>query len=209
MEQYTQFLLGRHRLDHAWFVPSIDESAQMQPMRSIHTLGFHIQSALNRGMLQHGLEAGAHIGWNNSSYRIVFADERHSMLIRNSFRSGDFSLGLFASFKPVPNLRFYAGAGPTVYWGRLPRFHGDNNSYRYEEEYHSIGTDGLEIDNRSHRYDIGMGLYARAGAEVIFHNGTSIGLAVRKLDATLSFGEYGRMRLREPQYLLTVGYYYL
>lgn len=177
-------------------------------MSSIHTLGYHMHSAHNRGMLQYGLEAGAHIGWNNSSYRIRLGDGRSSMSIRNDFRSGDFLFGVFTSFKPVPGLRFYGGTGPAVYWGRMPRVDGYNNNYPHDEEYHSIGTDGLVIDNQSHRYDIGLALYARAGAELIFRNGASIGFVVRKLDATLAFGKHGRVRLREPQYLFTMGYHY-
>lgn len=204
VEQYGQILFGSHRLEHAWFRPDIDESARAQSIRSIHTLGYHLHSAHNRGQLQYGLEGAVYIGWDSQrDYRIVLGGEQTSVSVRSDFRSGDVSFGVFTSIKPVPGLRLYSGLGPSLYWGRLPRYQNRDSG-----QYQSISSGPLIIDNQKNRYDLGVALYARVGAEVIFPNGTSLGFAARKLDATLSFGEHGRVRLGEPQYLFTVGYYY-
>lgn len=202
--EYGQFLIGSHRLDHAWFATDTADPPQIQPIRSIHTFGYHLQSPQRSGMLEYGLEGGIYLGYDSQrTYRVVLASGQSSVNIRSHFWNGDVSAGVFASINPLPGLRFYTGVGPSLYWGQLrrPEAHTSSNSDT------GTGVATIVIDNRRNRYDVGLGLYARAGVEVLFANGTSLGFAVRQLDATLGFGVSGRVRLREPQYLLTVGYY--
>ncbi|WP_111642449.1 hypothetical protein [Marinimicrobium alkaliphilum] len=195
---HVQVTLGSHRLNQDY--RTSDPWENLMDVRSLHTLGYFYQRPADVGWLQYGLEGGGHVGYDSDrELLVVIGGGNSGVSVYSDLWSGDIAGGIFVSATPVTSLRFYAAAGPSLYWGALRRSdRGSGTSVQ--------GTAGdVTVDTRTHRYDLGLGLYRRAGVELIFPNGFALGASVRRLDATLDFRAAGSVRMNQTYTSLTLG----
>jgi hypothetical protein len=131
---------------------------------------------------------------------LVISGDGSRINIRSRLWAGDLSAGAFLSAQPLDGLRFYAGAGPLLYWGQLRR---------YEDASESQGgqapSGAIVIDTRRNRYDLGVAFYGRVGVELMPVPGFTIGLSARRTTAELDFGQSGFIDMKRVNYMLTLG----
>ena len=142
----------------------------------VDLLGFDTQQPWGGTTLKYGLEGGALLSWESEIRSIVVtggdgganvavAADISALLI-------DVYAGVYCSFEPSKWVRIYAGAGPLVMYGQR------------ETETLAADDDKLASESES---GLGIGIYGRAGFDVIFKNDIGLTVGARLTRTTLSF----------------------
>lgn len=198
--RYVQGTLGRFDV-YSRGRETEASTSETEWKRSFNSVGFVGQLASDHGDFQYGLEVGAQVGYDsNSGYTLRLAGSNSQVRVRSEQWLGDFSLGGFVSFRPESWLRFYASAGPALYWGRV-----GSPDYYYDD---ARDRNRLSVDLTGEERDLKLVPYARLGLEVTVNRKINLGINVRRLNGELDFGRWGRTTLDEPAYMLTIGYHY-
>ncbi len=152
--------------------PSVEADSEISLMP---TLGIVGGMPLLKGSAILGLEGGVLFGWRNDSVTAV----GHNGTLRVNFDNKLYLLDLFLGPYVGTNLgqrsRIYAGAGPLLMVGQYDKRTNDHIS-----ESETIREDKTSMVS-------GAGLYARAGIEFMFEDGSMMGLCVRGFKSKLDF----------------------
>jgi hypothetical protein len=198
---YLQVWLGALDTDSSWEVsdPSTGESA-IGDLGTLPFGGGAGQQLWGDGAWQYGYEGGALATWKNDNTE--FRGRNGTLLIEidNTFFAFGVFMGGVVSVNPLPNLRLYAAAGPSVTWGFLDDDDdGDNNNLPPPPGNSFV----IDLDDGSN--DVSVTAYARAGFEIILNNGFAFGFSVRYADDEFNFDDAGDLTLDDPLWLLTLG----
>lgn len=142
----------------------------------INTIGLDVQKTLHPGALIYGYETGAMVSLDSTvrrfrassgseGGRVAVAVDIDSILV-------DYYFGGYLGIEPVRWFRLYAGAGPLIIWGSR------------ETKTEATATEPANSDSES---GLGVGLYGRAGVDILFTETFGINAGVRVTETTLSF----------------------
>ncbi len=206
--RYSHFYIGNQSLDNAWSLRDQAGRRYHADGVTLRTLGASLQRSEVAGWLQYGLEGALQTSYeNNTKWFFRFDDQGATLAIAvdSDLWLTDVSMGAFAAVQPLPWLRAYASAGPAIYWGHL----------RHRDAAADPGSSGatiilgdLMVDTRTSNNRFDFALYGRAGVDLVFPRGVTLGLGLRQSNAQLDFGSRGRIRLSEPQLLINLGAVY-
>jgi len=142
----------------------------------IYLLGADAQKPLGGEILKYGIEGGGLFNWDSDTRRLAASSGESGGQVAvaidiNSFLI-DFYFGGYLSFEPAKWLRLYVGAGPLIIWGL------------WETEAEDPEAEMLRSESES---NLGAGIYARAGLDIIFTENIGLTVGSRINQTTLSF----------------------
>jgi len=152
--------------------PSVEAESEISLMA---TLGICGNMPLLKGPPILGLEGGALFGWRNDSVTAVGRNGTLRVNFDNKLYLLDLFLGPYVSTNLGQRSRIYAGAGPLLMVGQY-----DKRTDEHMSESETIREDKTSMVS-------GAGLYARAGIEFMFEDGSMMGLCVRGFKSKLDF----------------------
>lgn len=205
-KRYAHFSIGEHKLDDAWTLKDEEGTDYLGDIEKLRSLAFTLQTPLNHGVFQYGWEGAGSIAYerNVTVFLYVNGGATGTISVDSDLWTGDFSAGGFVSLEPTSWLRFYASAGPQIFWG-LVDSKDDEVSI---DSYPQTGARGssIVINTSSSDSDLGVGIYARAGVDLILPNGFILGGSIKQTNTELNFSGHGSVDLTEPFYQLTLGH---
>lgn len=121
-----------------------------------------------------GFEGGGELSWLNDRSKIVSSNGVTVVHMKNKMLMGNILLGGFVSSNPEANIRFYAGAGTSLNWGRMEvdANYPENNDEIYVSESES---------------SFGYGFYLRGGMEFMLADGGLVGLCAKLSTARIDY----------------------
>lgn len=152
------------------------------------------QQLWGSGAWQIGYEGGGMVTWKNDNTHFRGTNNAVQVTFDNTFVSFGVFMGGLVSVAPVPALRLYVAAGPSVTWAWV-----DNNN----DDSPPPGSTELAVDGSED--DVSVVAYARAGIEFVLGDGFMFGVSVRYADDEFQFGDAGDLEFDEPLWLLTLG----
>jgi hypothetical protein len=152
--------------------PSVEADSEISLMP---TLGICGNMTLLKGSATLGLEGGALFGWRNDNVTAVGQNGTLRVYFDNKLYLLDLFLGPNVSTNLGQRSRIYAGAGPLLMVGQY-----DKRTDEHMSESETIREDKISMVS-------GAGLYARAGIEFMFEDGSMMGLCVRGFKSKLDF----------------------
>jgi hypothetical protein len=163
---YGRFVLDTKDLDY-----EVDDY-------EVDLVGFDTQQSWGGERLKYGLEGGALVSWESDVRSIVVTGGGGGANIAVSADVSallfDIFLGGYLSFEPSQRVRIYAGAGPLVLWG--------------QRETDTLTANDETVENESES-GFGVGLYGRAGFDVIIKDNIGLTIGARITRTTLSFDD--------------------
>ena len=145
---------------------------------------------------QVGYEGGGLVSWKNDSSTFVGDSNRVRVKIDNTFLSLEVYFGAVLSVRPLPWLRLYAGAGPTLAYAYL-----DDSEDEREEDGAVVAGSGFSNSGSA----VSLTYYGRAGFEFETRNGFRFGAMARYAPHEFDFDDDVELELDTPQYFLTFG----
>ena len=143
---------------------------------SVNLVGYDAQQSRGGDTLKYGLEGGAFLSWESNVRSIVVTGGGSGANVRVSADISalliDIFLGGYLSVEPSPWVRIYAGAGPLILWGQR------------ETDTLTADDETVESDSES---GFGVGIYGRAGFDVISQENIGLTIGVRFTQTSLSF----------------------
>jgi hypothetical protein len=143
---------------------------------SVNLVGYDTQQCHGGDTLKYGLEGGALLSWESDVRSIVVTGGDGGAKVAVSADISalliDIFLGGYLSYEPSQWVRIYAGAGPLVLWGRR------------ETDTLTADDEPVESDSES---GFGVGIYGRAGFDVIFQENIGLTIGARFTQTSLSF----------------------
>ena len=195
---HLQVWLGALGTDDSWEVsdPGTGESV-LGDLGTLPFAGGAGQQLWGHGAWQYGYEGGALATWKNDNTSFRGANGTLRVTVDNTYFSAGVFMGGVLSVSPIPSLRLYVAAGPSVTWGFIDE---DDDEVEAPPPGSNVIIDLDDGDN-----DVSVVAYARGGVEIVLRNGFAFGFSVRYADDELDFDESGELELDEPLWLLTVG----
>lgn len=205
--RYAHFSIGDQHLDEAWTIEDLQGQKYSGDIDKLRSLGFTLQTPMNQGKLQYGWEGGASLAYERNTTFFLYVDggATGSISVDSDLWTGDLSAGGFISLAPTDWLRFYLSAGPQLYWG-LVKSKDDEPEIEPYTQQNPNNNATIIIDTSNDDSDFGVGLYGRAGVDLILSNGFIIGASVRQTTTDLDFSAHGDVDLQQPLYQLTLGH---
>jgi len=197
---YAQSWLGAVDTDRSWTLE--DQQADSRLEGDVGTLPY-IGGAGSRmwgERLRYGFEGGGLLSWKSDSVRLSSIGGGLRVEIENQLLSFEVFMGGLLSIEPVPGLRLYLAAGPSLAWARVK-----NDDDEAEVLPSAAGGSTIVIDLNSREDDFSAALYGRAGLEFEFANGFTLGASARYIEHNFDFGSSGELKLDEVQWFLTLG----
>jgi hypothetical protein len=143
---------------------------------SVDLVGYDTQQCHGGDRLKYGLEGGALLSWESDVRSIVVTGGGSGANVRVSADISalliDVFFGGYLSVEPSPWARIYAGAGPLFLWG--------------QRETDTLTADGETVESDSES-GFGVGIYGRAGFDVIFQENIGLTIGARFTQTSLSF----------------------
>jgi hypothetical protein len=143
---------------------------------SVNLVGYDTQQCHGGDTLKYGLEGGALLSWESDVRSIVVTGGDGGAKVAVSADISalliDIFLGGYLSYEPSQWVRIYAGAGPLVLWGR--------------RETDTLTADDEPVKSGSES-GFGVGIYGRAGFDVIFQENIGLTIGARFTQTSLSF----------------------
>lgn len=199
---YMQVWLGALGTDETWELE--DEQTGQSVLGDIGTLPFGGgagQQMWGEGRWQIGYEGGGLATWKSD--RTEFRGSNGTLRVRvdNTYFSFGVFMGGVVSVDPMPNLRLYAAAGPSITWAWV-----DDDDDDDDDPLTPLppGTN-IVIDFDDGGNDVSIVPYARAGIEIVLNSGFAFGVSVRYADDEFDFDDSGELELDDPLWLLTLG----
>lgn len=152
--------------------PSVEADSEISLMP---TLGICAVMPLLKRSATLGLEGGVLFGWRNDDVTAVGRNGTLRVYFDNKLYLLDLFLGPNVSTNLGQRSRIYAGAGPLFMVGQY-----DKRIDEHISESETIREDKTSMVS-------GAGLYARAGIEFMFEDGSMMGLCVRGFKSKLDF----------------------
>jgi len=155
-------------------------------------LGAAVMYPLSGERFQMGVEMGVTTGWD-ADRGLVRLNNATQTRSDNRLVLVDGFVGAYANVYLNRSWRLYGGAGPVLQFGSVDVEYTDENSERVD-----LNEDGF-----------GLGVYARAGVELLLWNGTWAGIGVRRLDSRFDpGGSLSDFDFEAMQYVFTATYRY-
>jgi hypothetical protein len=143
---------------------------------SVNLVGYDTQQCRSGDTLKYGLEGGALLSWESDVRSIVVTGGGSGANVRVSADISalllDIFVGGYLSVEPSAQVRIYAGAGPLFLWGR--------------RETDTLTADEETVESESDS-GFGVGIYGRAGFDLIFQENMGLTIGVRFTQTSLSF----------------------
>ena len=143
---------------------------------TVNLVGYDTQQSQGGDTLKYGLEGGALLSWESDVRRIVVTGGGGAANIAVSADISalliDIFLGGYLSFEPSRWVRIYTGAGPLILWGQR------------ETDTQTVDDETVESESES---GFGVGIYGRAGLDVIFRENIGLTIGARFTQTSLSF----------------------
>jgi len=195
---YVQVWLGGQSTDDgSWEIP--DPAGGQNVLGDLGTLPFGGgagQLFWGSGAWQIGYEGGALVTWKNDRTEFRGTNGTVQVVIDNTFVSAGVFMGGVVSVVPVRPLRLYVAAGPSVTWAWLQNDNDDQAAPPPGSNTNTINGDAN---------DVSVVPYARAGIEIVLHDGFTFGLSVRYADDEFQFDDAGDLKFDQVLWLLTLG----
>jgi hypothetical protein len=170
-------LVGDDLVGHTYYGKMIiqnDDPAVAGGDYELDIIGLDVQKALRPGILQYGYETGALVSLSSEvrRFRASSGSEGGTVAVSVEINSilVDYFSGGYIGIEPAKWLRLYAGAGPLITWGSR------------ERETEATDTEPASSETES---GWGLGLYLRAGADIIFTDTFGIHGGTRVTETTL------------------------
>jgi hypothetical protein len=196
---YAQSWLGAVDTDRAWSLSDEEGNEDFQgDVGTLPLLG-GAGSRLWGDRVRIGFEGGGLVSWKSRSLSFSSIDGGLRIEVENELLAFEVFAGALLSVSPIPRVRLYAAAGPSLAWARL------RNDDESAEVLPVASGSGIVIDLNSREDDFSAALYARAGLEIEVANGFAVGVSARYVDHEFDFGSSGRLRVDDVQWFLTVG----
>jgi opacity protein-like surface antigen len=143
---------------------------------SVNLVGYDTQQCHGGDTLKYGLEGGALLSWESDVRSIVVTGGGGGAKVAVSADTSalliDIFFGGYLSYEPSQRVRIYAGAGPLFLWGR--------------RETDTLTTDDETVESDSES-GIGVGIYGRAGFDLMFQENMGLTIGARFSQTSLSF----------------------
>lgn len=164
----------------------------------LNLFGLSGQLPYGGARVQYGLEYGVLLSLQSDTRSVVVTGGGGGGSIKVSVDIDalllDGFFGGFVSARPLKWLRLYLGAGPLLIYG---------------ERTSEPAEPAPEPYTSTKESDLGAGLYARAGVDIIFTDRFAIGASLRGTQTSLSFKEGGgKVDMEGWQYLIAMSYRY-
>ncbi|MEO0651294.1 MAG: hypothetical protein AAFZ65_11515 [Planctomycetota bacterium] len=132
----------------------------------------NLQSPFRRERLELGWEAGFSIAFESERDAVVIDDGTALIVSDNDLRLSDISGGLYAALNLGERVRVHGGAGPLFQIGSVELELGD--PINGEDELSESG--------------VGLGYYARVGADFYYSSSSAVGVSIRWIDSEVNLG---------------------
>ncbi|ARN74607.1 hypothetical protein [Oceanicoccus sagamiensis] len=201
--RYLHVMLGKLDAEDSWTIED-DNGDQVSADRDdLIYGGVAAQIGKGDGIFQYGFESGGLISFKNDTSYFIKSDGGATarLRVKNELWMLDLSLGGFVSVRPWSWLRVYASAGPSIMIGSMAI--DDDDVSVQPLDGGSIAD--IEFEPSSRETDVDVGVYGRAGIDIILNNGFVLGVSARKVDSEMDFGDNGIIELDDTQYFLTLG----
>lgn len=143
---------------------------------SVNLVGYDTQQCRGGDKLKYGLEGGALLSWESDVRSVVVTGGGSGANVAVSADVSalliDIFLGGYLSYEPSPWSRIYVGAGPLFLWG--------------QRETDTLTADDQPVESESESGS-GVGIYGRAGFDVIFQENIGLTIGARFTQTSLSF----------------------
>jgi hypothetical protein len=196
---YAQLWIGNQSVDQAWSLTDSDGADYLANLDKVRRLGFSFQAPYGKKTVEYGWDVSGSLGYEKGPKLFFLIDDQHSdiaLRFDGALWLANIDWGGFVSARPVSWLRFYASAGPSLYYGQ----------FRLEDSQASTtGSNSVVIDTRTSDNHLGVAAYGRLGFELIFSRDFTLGISARYSNVRYDFGNSGELDLTEPQFFLTLG----
>lgn len=186
---YNQIMLATMDLEE-------EEPGGGQGTYSMTYAGVAVQKPFGSQGLQVGFETGAYVSMDNDT-RLISASSGPQggtihVEIKNNMLLFDYFAGGFVALELARRLRWYAGAGPLLIYGRrLVEQDADDDGEKEEET----------------EADLSAGVYGRTGLEFFLTRRLGMGAGVRAMTSGLEFKETaGKIKIEGVQYYLNLSF---
>jgi hypothetical protein len=154
------------------------------------------QQLWGSGVWKIGYEGGGMFTWKNDNTQFFATNNSAQVSFDNTFFSFGVFMGALVSLTPVPPVRLYVAAGPSVTWAWLENNNNDDEP---------APSDTFVIDSDGTSNDVSVTAYARVGIDIVLRDGFTFGVSVRYADDEFDFDNAGKLEFNEPLWLLTLG----
>jgi hypothetical protein len=142
----------------------------------IRLFGADAQKPFGGKTFKFGIEVGGLFNWDSEVRSVAASSGKGGGMVAVSLDIEsflfDYYFGGYLSFEPARWIRLFVGAGPLIIWGW--------------REVQNEATDSQPSESES-EYDLGTGLYGRAGLDILIAKNVGLTAEVRSNKTTLSF----------------------
>jgi len=200
--QYVQFLAGELHLGDGSASITHEDTGFEAEVSTLPYLGGAVQQPLRDRRFGYGWEAGAFLSWKNDQVSYYAKSGGNGTQVRvnvdNAFWAIETFMGGYLQLKAADRARLYVSGGPLVMFGYA-------ESEDVDDEVTIQSATVIIKDGDSSDYDLSLGWYGRAGAEIRVGKNTWIGASVRYMDVELDLSDsLGDFSIDGEMYLLTV-----
>ncbi len=201
--RYLHVMLGKLDAEDSWTIEDEEGDDISADRDDLIYGGVAAQLSNSSGMFQYGFESGGLISFKNDTSYFIKSDGGATarLQVKNELWMLDLSLGGFVSVRPASWFRVYLSAGPSIMIGSMAI---DDDDVSVEPVDGGSSAD-IEFNPSSRETDVDVGIYGRAGIDIILSNGFVMGVSARKVDSEMDFGDNGVIELDDTQYFLTLG----
>ena len=206
---YAQVLLGQLQLDDDSLTLTREGEQYDGKLDSLPYLGAAAQVVWRDDVIGYGWEGGGFVSWINDHVDYFALSDRNGLRVwihaDNVFWSVETFMGMFASLKPVPWLRFYMAGGPLAIYAVAKT--EDAQTETVPTTTAAVTTprttsgSTIVIDVTNKDTDFHIGGYARAGFDLQFSDTVWAGFSVRYMKTRLKLEDsLGRLNIDAPLY---------
>lgn len=201
--RYLHVVLGALDADESWTISDDDGNESTSGRDDLIYAGVLAQLSNQSGVFQYGIESGGMISFKNDTSYFVHSNggATATIKVKNQLWILDMSLGGFVSVRPWHWFRVYASAGPSIMIGSMAI---DDDDVEIQP-LSGVSGNSISYQPSSRETDVDVGIYGRAGFDIILDNGFVLGFSARKVDSEMDFNDSGVISLDSTQYFLTLG----